>query len=102
MTDINPISLVEAPVPAATGWEPIETAPKNGTVIMMWNKRWNMAPAGYWWCDTTKNGDKFGLWVLLEEELELGVSPGTLGWSVDIESGDMPTHWAHLPEEDLP
>lgn len=59
------------------GWEPIETAPKDGTVVELMNDQNGLTDRGHW-CDYIKRG-----WSLT------GI-PGE--WDQERGNGDM-THW---------
>ena len=81
-------------------WQPIETAPRDGTEILIWKATWDFAPKAKW--DLVDGDDGwFGAWVF-SETLCLGESEGLLGWNEDIEYGSMPTHWCPLPKPPLP
>ena len=90
--------LCQASVPDPTGWQPIETAPKDGTAILGFGIHSGSPPdaqrgvrAGdYWWAiilwDIWRNPDRAGwgersLWVFAKD--------GTPTWS-------HPTHWMPL------
>lgn len=65
------IQLVEGKI---MEWQPIETAPKDGTEIILWNKSWQSPHSGYY---------------------------GWRGWEQAYECGpwkNQPTHWMPLPE----
>jgi hypothetical protein len=70
------------PVPATTGWQPVETAPKDGTVIDLWLPD-GRAPACRW----GRNG-----W-----QIEFAEMPGSFE-SLVAARGDAATHWMPLPE----
>jgi hypothetical protein len=54
-------------------WQPIETAPKDGTDLLLWWPYWSKIPVhGYW---------SLGEWASLSA----------------ISEGDGPTHWMPLP-----
>ncbi len=80
-----------------TEWQPIETARKNGTKILLWKYGWDYSPVAYWGSQTNENGDEFGVWQFANDALSLGHDCGVLGWNEDIECGLMPTHWMPLP-----
>lgn len=80
---------------AGADWQPIETAPKDGTKILIWRDGWDYAPVA--WRDAIDCDEgSFGAWVFADH-LCLGVGDGCLGWNEDIEDGHMPTHWMPLP-----
>lgn len=68
-------------------WQPIETAPKDGTNFL--GGRWNTGEFGHvywsslvcWWRDSHNGGGNVG-WV---------TQPGAFAWN-------SPTHWMPLPE----
>lgn len=77
-------------------WQPIETAPKDGSVIILtWME--NGEPQERWpmqWGHIQRNGlfpDKTGMWVAPD---------GSLTWNDDGNGGG-PTHWA-LPAPPSP
>ena len=79
-------------------WQPIETAPKDGTEILLWAKdvgprvgsfdsEFNNDPDGYrpyggWWSLTGEISPAFPAWRDLEE----------------VPAKNTPTHWMSLPE----
>lgn len=71
-------------------WEPIETAPKDGTWVLLWFPHRNLAIGGCW--DWAGEGD----W-------EMGIQDWQ-EWRTDDdvviqeEPGLEPTHWMPLPE----
>ena len=67
-------------------WQPIETAPKDGTVIILADDTSGLVMAGYFF----DSGDGFP-WVTLDNEC----LPPLNGWTDD---GSGPTHWTPLPE----
>lgn len=67
-------------------WQPIETAPKDGTVVLVWPIDWQCSATGspntdMWICQWS---DFYNRWVEAAGEEYFG--PQT------------PTHWAPLPE----
>src|SRR5512147_1058689 len=59
-------------------WQPIETAPEDGRLVLLWWPEWNMPVVGWF------NGD----WVLWHTP-KAQVSPSS---KID------PTHWLRLPD----
>ena len=59
------------------GWQPIETAPKDGTQILLWERQ-SRGPFMGWWHDG---------WPSLESY-----------WTDEAETEPDPTHWMELPE----
>lgn len=76
-------------------WQPIETAPKDGTKIFIFRDGWDYAPVACWDL-VDADEDAFGAWTF-DDRLSLGVGEGVLGWNEDIEDGSMPTHWMPMP-----
>jgi hypothetical protein len=74
------------------GWQPIETAPKDGTEVLIWRKGWVLAPLAKW----EFVGDEEGFLWTFDDAICLGVDSGCLGWAEDIEGDAMPTHWRPL------
>lgn len=78
-------------------WEPIETAPKDGTIILLARHddphKLRAAPA-YWWPAPKAYKHKFcddkHPWCVMDE------TNGLNGWTDDVEHGG-PTHWRHIP-----
>lgn len=84
-----------------TDWEPIEDAPKDGTEIFIYKDRWHGALIAKW--DLIDGEpESFHGWVFKDEYLIIGVAEGCLGFNEDIEDGDMPTHWSHVPPKEPP
>lgn len=85
-------------------WQPIKTAPKDGTQIIIYKKGWDQAPVAYWGEypdnpieDANRNhvymcGWNFTEWVTL------GMDDGFLGWQEDIVDDVMPDFWMPLPD----
>ena len=73
----------------ATRWQPIETAPKDGTVVDLWARREQTDKyerlADCHWCGMTD-------WLGNEYDGWDGLSPGLR------RTYDNPTHWMPLPE----
>ena len=84
LADANPNAMFGARAVAdmlreATGWQPIETAPRDGTRILVHTYTGKTSIA--WFCEET------GLWPEDEVYSEDG-EPCNVGW---------PTHWMPLP-----
>ena len=85
--DLAPGDIEEALIEAADRWEPIETAPRDGTVL------WLVEPGETWWM--TIPHQCMGMWVE-----NRGYSTGGF-WSTvpgRIAPVMSPTHWRPLPE----
>lgn len=74
------------------GWHPIETAPRDGTVVhLTWME--NGKPQEIWpmqWGHIQRNGlfpDITGMWVAPD---------GSITWKESHDAG--PTHWRHHPQ----
>ena len=85
-------------------WQPIETAPKDGTEIFIFRVGWPWAPVAKW-TDYPGNPvldeNEQDTWMcgwLFDEWFTPGNEDGWLGWSDD----EMPTHWMPLPEPPKP
>ena len=81
-------------------WQSIETAPKDGTWIVIGKPNWRVFPKAKWaWVDGDEG--QFPGW-LFEDDVSGCLVPnvdgeGFLGWQEDIEDGNMPTHWMPVP-----
>jgi hypothetical protein len=84
----------------ARGWREIETAPKDGTVILLWRDGWDSAPVAWGDHDVECADGVFFGWQLKDESLCLpnAVQEGFIGWNEDKDADAMPTHWMPLPE----
>ena len=75
---------------------PIETAPRDGALVILWNKSWDMFPKAYWeWIDCPDEHTGVGgvcLWHVFDDY------PTAMGdallWP---EHDQMPTHWIPFP-----
>ena len=78
-------------------WQPIETAPKDGSKIVIWSKVYDHCPIARWGEMGTEE-DFFCGW-----HLEGTHSPccscedDFIGYAEDESDGYMPTHWMPLP-----
>ena len=88
-------------------WQPIETAPKDGTKVFIWREGWDQAPVAQWrdypgnpvvGSDESESADCWMHGWLFHEWFTPGIEDGWLGWNEDIDEGCMPTHWMPLPE----
>lgn len=96
------------------GWRTIDSAPKNGTPILIWNKKWDMALLARWEMhpdaenSSGKVQDYYGRLVNIKGWVHKYIPwpqcPGKetyfLGWPEDKEEGNMPTHWCYPPTEE--
>jgi len=63
-----------SPGPAGSVWQPIDTAPKDGTRILLWNEIWEAPSTGQYYFE---------------------------GWRIDFSVPPFkyqPTHWMQLPD----
>lgn len=61
---------------ATTDWQPIETAPKDGTRILAWNSGWEQPTIAHWYSYPGGSNNR---------------------WDNDDGVELCPTHWMHLP-----
>lgn len=85
-----------------SNWQPIETAPKDGTKIFIFRQDWEFAPIAKWVMHDAddEHGQEvmFGGWGMDEfVSIPGACEEGFIGWNEDIEDGHMPTLWAPLP-----
>lgn len=78
-------------------WQPIETAPKDGAWIFIWNGQWPHPVKAQWRENDGEDGVFYG-WSFDEFINMGGCEDGFLGWQEDIDDGNMPTHWMPLPK----
>ena len=81
-------------------WQPIETAPQDGTVIDLWvdygNDGGQRIPDGYWRSDPFPSffdQDRREGWAAANQGYD-----GADGWADDPELGTQVTHWMPLPK----
>lgn len=71
------------------GWLPIESAPRDGTWILLWDHHREVAVSGCWHDEPERNSPN-------------GYEPGWSWWSADddllVWDGDGPTYWMPLPQ----
>ncbi len=83
-------------------WEPIETAPQDGTLLLLWLKEEPYGRCGYELPEEAKNWT-LGFWVhrgwkSIETEDAGGMGGELTGWMADYVCLDCkPTHWMPLP-----
>jgi hypothetical protein len=80
------------PDPAAAFgvWQPIETAPKDGSVIFVWAEGHTWPEAAKWFeydPEVTEQVDAFGTWIFAD---------GVLADLAGFEEGSL-SHWTPLP-----
>lgn len=74
------------PADVAPGWLPIESAPKDGTYVLLWEQYGTNPFVGYWWRDR---------WSVSHEHVD--AEGGWDGANV-VDAISMPvTHWMPLP-----
>lgn len=77
-----------------TGWQPIESAPKDGTVVDLWAKRWRAQTDDFEFARFTG--------LLWDERHRTWAKPTNGGLTLDLAGGPGPdwrvTHWQPLPE----
>lgn len=92
-------ALSEGKIATEGEWRPIETAPKDGTEILIYRNGWQEAPRAKWGDHEGEADDGeiiiFGGWFLASEWQTYGCEDGFLGWNEDADV--MPTHWMPLP-----
>lgn len=76
-------------------WAEIDTAPRDGTEILIWRKSWPAAYVAKW---HRGNEDEPDGWLLDPLAAGPGEDEAFLGYAEDIHNGCMPTHWAPKPE----
>ena len=85
-------------------WQPIETAPKDGTEIILYRKGWDFLPVAVWMDypgNPVDDGEGNDFWLAgwgFETDLCYGSEEGWLGWEGD----PLPTHWALPPAPEAP
>ncbi len=84
-------------------WQPIETAPRDGTKIAIWSPKYDHIPIAHWGEQDGEDED-CNITVFFGWHLEGDRSPccscedSFIGLTDDIDEGFMPTHWMPLPE----
>lgn len=74
-------------------WQPIETAPKDGTEVLLWFAQFGWRSIGAWlpWGDSSYPF----LWQCAGRNLHRP-------WKYEGDDGSYPTHWHPLPEPPKP
>lgn len=88
-----------AALPREDGWRPIESAPRDGTLIVIWNAIYTHCPLAKW---AERDGDDgwFHGWELSGLHSPCcSCEDDFIGWNEDIEDGYMPTHWLPAPAD---
>lgn len=75
-------------------WQPIDTAPKDGTHVLLWIKYGDFPVVGYWF---THQGTDLG-WQMEKEHFEVSCATYCYGGSVCNAYRTTPTHWMPLPD----
>lgn len=83
-------------------WKTIESAPKDGTEILIFKAGWEFAPVAKWGFQDCEGVDEqpacVGGWMMTDDATPCGAcEEGFIGWNEDVEEGVMPTHWQPLP-----
>lgn len=73
-----------------TTWQPIDTAPKDGTGVLLWDAKRNVVVSGCWHVQPTSDTPN-------------GYDPGWAWWAADDDvivwdDDTGPSHWMPLPE----
>lgn len=78
-------------------WQPIETAPKDGTKVLIWNECYGHCPIAHWGEQDGDDGFFFGWHLEGDRSPCCSCEDSFIGWNEDIEEGFMPTHWIPIP-----
>ena len=70
-------------------WQPIKTAPKDGTKVLVFRDVWPAAYVAHWGINS---GNVFG-WLFDDSQFCVGHEDCFLGYDDD----PMPTHWIDIP-----
>ncbi len=87
------VQLIRELITAALGhqWQPIETAPKDGTPILLWAPEWKYVSRCGWWQSSINGSD------------DAGWTDGTvISWNYQEVSILLPTRWMPLPDPPTP
>ncbi|MEY4376770.1 MAG: hypothetical protein RJB26_1320 [Pseudomonadota bacterium] len=87
-TDALPADLARAAIAAADQWEPIETAPKDGTEVCLWGPKFRRPKVGSFRVDEGFSGNTKPLWLDDSyDDFSTGYAANPL----------QPTHWRPVP-----
>lgn len=92
---------IEAAETVRGDWRDIESAPKDGTKIVIGKSGWQSMPVAYWITYPSQDFYMQG-WSIEDNTFYLGCEDGFLGWNEDLTDGNMPTHWQPLPQPPKP
>jgi hypothetical protein len=84
------VGMTPDPAAAFGVWQPIETAPKDGSVIFVWAEGYTWPEAAKWFeydPEVTEQVDAFGTWIFAD---------GVLADLAGFEEGSL-SHWMPLP-----
>ena len=82
--------------PAPSPWQPIETAPKDGTPVLLWANREEWEHTGF--CRVTGYWDGYGWAVYGASGTEPVAGQGRSTGDVHRADQCSPTHWMPLPD----
>ena len=78
--DLAASTALQAPVREVPGWQPIETAPKDGTHILLW---WGEQARLGWWLDNSHTRTPWAGWKVPSLQV--------------VPFGCQPSHWMPMP-----
>jgi hypothetical protein len=78
---------------------PIESAPKDGTEVFIYNERYPcMIKAKFRYIED--DVQFHSAWEFDGDIIRIGEEEGILGWAEDVEAGLMPTHYMPIPSKE--